>query len=75
MSFFGPFYGGYHLVALDQQDYRWAMVMGPDRDYLWILARDKQLPAGVRERLLAQAAELGIDISQLIWVEHDRDDA
>lgn len=75
VSFFGPFYGGYHLVALDQQDYRWALVMGPNRDYLWILARDKQLPADVRERLLAQVTELGIDVSQLIWVGHDRDDA
>ena len=26
VSFFGPFYGGYHVVALDQQNYRWAMV-------------------------------------------------
>ena len=34
VSFFGPFYGGYHVVALDQQNYRWAMVAGPDRDYL-----------------------------------------
>ena len=23
VSFFGPFYGGYHVVALDQQNYRW----------------------------------------------------
>ena len=74
VSFFGPFYGGYHVVALDQ-GYRWAMVMGPNRDYLWILARDRQLPDAVRERLLAQAAALGIDVSRLIWVEHDRDDA
>jgi apolipoprotein D and lipocalin family protein len=69
VSFFGPFYGGYNLVALDQQDYRWAMVMGPDRDYLWILARDKRLSPAVREQLLAKATALGIDVSQLIWVE------
>ena len=24
VSFFGPFYGGYHVVALDEVDYRWA---------------------------------------------------
>ena len=30
VSFFGPFYGGYHVVALDEVDYRWAMVVGPD---------------------------------------------
>jgi apolipoprotein D and lipocalin family protein len=33
VSFFGPFYGGYHVVALDQQHYRWAMVVGPSRGY------------------------------------------
>ncbi len=74
VSFFGPFYGGYHVVALDQQHYRWAMVVGPDRDYLWILARDKQLPTGVREELLRQAREQGIDVQKLIWVGQSRDD-
>jgi apolipoprotein D and lipocalin family protein len=75
VSFFGPFYGGYHVIALDQQHYRWAMVVGPDRDYLWILSRDRQLPADVREQLLRQARELGIDVEQLIWVKQTRDDA
>ena len=74
VSFFGPFYGGYHVVALDQQRYRWAMVVGPDRDYLWILARDKQLPADIRVQLLRQAREQGIDVERLIWVEHTRTD-
>jgi len=75
VSFFGPFYGGYHVVAVDQAHYGWAMVMGPDRDYLWILAREKRLPANVRERLLDQARSTGVDVDALIWVEHSRDDA
>ena len=74
VSFFGPFYGGYHVVALDQRQYRWAMVIGPNRDYLWLLARDKQLPADVREQLLKQATALGIDIQKLIWVDQARSD-
>lgn len=74
VSFFGPFYGGYHVVALDQQQYRWAMVIGPDRDYLWILARDKQLPAAVREQLLREAKAIGIDVQKLIWVDQTRND-
>lgn len=74
VSFFGPFYGGYHVIALDRENYRWAMVVGPDRDYLWILARDKQLPAAVREQLVSQAKEQGIDVRQLIWVAQTRDD-
>ncbi len=74
VSFFGPFYAGYHVVALDQQQYRWAMVIGPSRDYLWILARDKQLPADVRAQLLDHAHTLGIDIQKLIRVDQRRND-
>ncbi len=74
VSFFGPFYGGYHVVALDQKDYRWALVAGPDRDYLWILARDRQLPPEIREQLLMRARELGFDTQKLIWVSHNRRD-
>ena len=74
VSFFGPFYGGYHVVALDRQAYRWAMVMGPSRSYLWILARDKRLTSPVREQLLAEARALGVDPVQLIWVDQSRDD-
>ena len=74
VSFFGPFYGGYHVVALDQQAYQWAMVVGPDRDYVWILARDKQLSPAVREPLLAQAKALGIAVDKLIWVAQTRQD-
>ncbi len=74
VSFFGPFFGGYHVIALDP-DYRWAMVIGPNTDYLWILAREKQLPPGVREQLVAQAARLGVDTRELIWVEHRRSDS
>ena len=74
VSFFGPFFGGYHVVALDQKDYRWALVVGPSRDYVWILARDKQLSPEVRVQLLAQARQLGIAVDALIWVEHTRQD-
>ena len=74
VSFFGPFYGGYHVVQLDP-DYRWALVVGADRSYAWILARDKQLPAAVRAQLLAKAKELGIAVDQLVWVEQNRSDA
>ena len=69
VSFFGPFYGGYHVIALDPA-YRWAMVIGPDPSYLWIWARDKQISDDVHERLVAQAANAGVDTQGLIWVDH-----
>lgn len=75
VSFFGPFYGGYHIAALDDRDYRWALVVGPSRDYLWILARERNLPTDVREQLLAKAQQLGFDSKRLIWVGQNRPDA
>jgi apolipoprotein D and lipocalin family protein len=74
VSFFGPFYGGYHVIALDQESYRWALVAGPDRDYLWILARDRKLPTEAREKLVSQARTLGFATEKLIWVEQTRND-
>lgn len=71
VSFFGPFYGSYHVVALDT-NYRWALIAGNNRNYLWILARERQLPDEVRHTLLQQARSLGFDTSQLIWVSHSR---
>ena len=71
VSFFGPFYGGYHVIALDS-DYRWAMVIGPTTGYLWILAREPVLAPAVRDRLVAQARAAGVATDELIWVEHGR---
>ena len=42
VSFFGPFYGGYNVIDLDPE-YRYALVAGPDRSYLWILSRTRTL--------------------------------
>jgi len=74
VSFFGPFYGGYNVAAMDPQ-YRWSLVVGPDRGYVWILSRDRQLTPEVREQVLAQARKLGIDVDRLIWVPQTRPDA
>ena len=69
VSFFGPFYGGYNVLDLDP-DYQIALVAGPTRDYLWILARRPDPPRGEIERLVRRAGELGFDTSALIYVTH-----
>jgi apolipoprotein D and lipocalin family protein len=66
VSFFGPFYGGYHVFELDPE-YRWAMVSGPTRDYLWILARQPQLPADILNDLIAKARDAGFETGALIF--------
>ena len=73
VSFFGPFYGGYHVAALDP-DYRWALVVGPDTGYAWILARDKHIAPAQQNAIVAQARALGVDTAALIWVTHERQD-
>jgi len=70
VSFFGPFYGGYNIIALDHADYNWAMVCGPSRDYLWILARQPTLAKPIYAGLLDQANELGFATENLIRVRH-----
>lgn len=74
VSFFGPFYGGYVIIALDRDQYSYALVCGPSRAYLWILARDTSLDPTVMDKLVAQAKELGFDTDALILVEHDQSD-
>ena len=66
VSFFGPFYGGYHVFALDPA--RYALVTSGTRDYLWLLARESTLPADLRSELLSTVAAAGFDASALIWV-------
>jgi apolipoprotein D and lipocalin family protein len=66
VSFFGPFYGGYHVFALDP-DYSWALVAGYDHDYLWILARERQLPPAVLEDLLARVRQAGFATDALVF--------
>jgi apolipoprotein D and lipocalin family protein len=66
VSFFGPFYGGYHVFYLDP-DYRWAMVAGPSMDYLWILARERELPREILRDLLETAAQAGFATERLIY--------
>lgn len=69
VSFFGPFYGAYNVLVLDPE-YRYALVAGPNRDYLWILAREPQLERAVVDKLIVQAAEWGFPTDELIFVEH-----
>jgi apolipoprotein D and lipocalin family protein len=69
VSFFGPFYGSYIIIELDHDQYQYALVCGPDKSYLWLLARTPAISAEVKNKLIAQAASLGFDTSALIFVD------
>lgn len=70
VSFFGPFYGGYNVIALDD-DYQFALVAGANFKYLWILSRETTIPEGIKDLYLKIAEESGFDTSQLLWIEHN----
>lgn len=71
VSFFGPFYGGYNIIALDKQSYAYAMVTGPDRSYLWVLSRTPSLPVKALDHLITEAKKMGYETNRLIYVEHN----
>lgn len=68
VSFFGPFYAGYNVVAIDDR-YRYALVIGRNLNYMWLLSREKNMPQEVSDRYIALAQKIGFDTSRLIWVE------
>lgn len=70
VSFFGPFYGGYNVIALDSQ-YQYALVSGPDRGYLWILSRTPTIPDSVKQEYVSIARKLGFPVDKLVWVTHN----
>jgi len=71
VSFFGPFYGSYVVFGLDQENYQYSFISGPDTSYLWLLARTPQVPAEVMQRFIDKASMLGFDTDELIFVEQD----
>jgi apolipoprotein D and lipocalin family protein len=71
VSFFGPFYGSYVIFELDQKNYSYALVCGPDKSYLWLLARNPKINENLQNRLIEKAAALGFDTKKLIFVQHN----
>ncbi|OIR01017.1 outer membrane lipoprotein Blc precursor [mine drainage metagenome] len=69
VSFFGPFYGAYNIIELDQPYYNYVMLCGPDKSYFWILSRTPQLAYPIKQHLIAKAKELGFETDKLIYVE------
>jgi len=67
VSFFGPFYGGYNVVAIDE-DYQWAIIVGSSLKYFWVLSRRAEITEQLRERAISVAIDIGIDSANIKWV-------
>lgn len=69
VSFFGPFYSEYNIISVDD-DYKYALVIGKNTEYMWILSREKTIPENIKNKYLSIANENGINTDELIWVNH-----
>ncbi len=72
VSFFGPFYSGYNVIALDQE-YKYALISGKNLEYLWILSREKTIPETIKNQYLELANNIGFETDNLLWIEHNID--
>ena len=68
VSFFGPFYGSYNVFELGE-NYEYSMVAGPNRSYLWILAREAQLPQALLDELTDILGPLDLPVDDATRLE------
>ncbi len=67
VSFFGPFYGSYVIFELDHKNHQYAVISGPNKSYLWMLARRPELEPELKQKLISRATALGFDATKLIF--------
>jgi apolipoprotein D and lipocalin family protein len=65
VTFFWPFYGDYWIIKLSQ-DYTYAVVGTPDRNYLWILNRTPQMAESLFSELIEFVNGKGFNTANLI---------
>ena len=70
VSFFGPFYSGYNVIAIDP-NYKYALIAGESLKYLWFLSRETTMPENVKQEYLEKAKSIGYKTEELVWVEHN----
>lgn len=71
VSFFGPFYSSYVIFGLDQDEYRYAFISGPNHSYLWLLSRTPEVEKEVLDYFLETAQNAGFNTEKLIYVQQE----
>lgn len=69
VSFFGPFYGGYNIVDIDEDDYQWSIIVDSTRNYFWVLSRRPEASGRLKARaMLEPPLFAGINPDTILWV-------
>jgi apolipoprotein D and lipocalin family protein len=64
MQFIWPFKGDYRIIFLDD-DYSTTIIGRDKRDYVWLMARNPELPFDQYEKAVKFIVDAGYDRSQL----------
>lgn len=64
VQFFWPFRGDYWIIEL-AEDYSWAVVGHPNRKYLWILSRTKNMEDTLYNDIVLRVQKKGFETSNL----------
>ena len=74
MQFLWPFKSEYIIVYVDP-GYEYTIIGRTKRDYLWIMAREPQIPEAALEKLIQIAVDEGYDRAQIMKVPQQWDTA
>lgn len=69
VQFFWPFKGKYWIIDL-ADDYSYAVVSHPNRQYLWILSRTPNMDKTIFEQITGRLKENGFDLAKLQITKH-----
>jgi len=70
VSFFWPIRGDYWIIDLDKENYQYAVVGHPNRKYLWILSREKDLDIKILDSIKNNLKEKKYVLDNLIKTKH-----
>lgn len=65
-----PFFAGNYWILELGDNYEYAIVGDPSREYLWFLSRTEKIESDVYEYLIKRAEEMKFDTSKLIKTIH-----
>jgi len=72
VQFFWPFKGDYWVIEL-AEDYSYAVVSEPGKEYLWILSRTPNMDEQLYTDIVSRLKEKGFDTGKIVRTVHDCD--
>jgi apolipoprotein D and lipocalin family protein len=52
------------------QNYQNTIIARDDRDYVWIMSRQKKIDQDTLKTLVTKIEEVGYDLKKIRWIEH-----